>query len=210
MQTLEQWLSVATRGLCAAAVERVRAEIGDHYQSALESARAASVDAVEAERRAVAALGDAKTANRQYRRVLLTKGEDILLRGMMSSPMPLEGFSKRRMLFGQTLATILMLQAVAIILTATIKFGGFGYVAAAFILQGVIFRTIHVRSIRAGWMIRVVRWGVLGAGATMALLSGLNPGLALVQLLVVAHFEYKRFVLRGKLPVGQWPKRLYN
>ena len=84
MQALEQWLSVATRGLCDAAAERVRAEIGEHYASALESAGTADVDPLDAERRAVAALGDAKTANRQYRRVLLTEGEDVLLRGLTS------------------------------------------------------------------------------------------------------------------------------
>jgi hypothetical protein len=60
MQALEQWLSVATRGLCESAADRVRAEIGEHYLSALEASGTTDVDPLDAERRAVAALGDAK------------------------------------------------------------------------------------------------------------------------------------------------------
>jgi GTP cyclohydrolase III len=84
MQTLEQWLDVATSGLCESAADRVRAEIGEHYASALEAAAADDADPIDAERLAVDALGDAKTANRQYRRVLLTASEEELLRGFAS------------------------------------------------------------------------------------------------------------------------------
>src|SRR5262245_20019576 len=84
MQTLEQWLEVATRGLCDSAAARVRAEIVEHYQSAIEAAGAVDVESPDVEGQALAALGDAKTANRQYRRVLLTEGEATLLGGLTS------------------------------------------------------------------------------------------------------------------------------
>jgi hypothetical protein len=64
---LEQWLSDATRGLSAESAAQVRAEIQQHYDSACE----AGDDAI-------AALGNPRTANRAYRKVLLTKQEAML------------------------------------------------------------------------------------------------------------------------------------
>jgi len=91
MQTLEQWLEVATQGLCDSAAARVRAEIGEHYLSALESANSAGVDQRDAERRALHALGEAKVANRQYRRVLLTESEARTLSRLTSRWPPVVG-----------------------------------------------------------------------------------------------------------------------
>lgn len=80
MNGLESWLKQATRKLSAASVARVRSEIREHYESALEAAMSGGATAEEADRLAVSALGDAKAANRQYRDVLLTSAEARLLR----------------------------------------------------------------------------------------------------------------------------------
>lgn len=64
---LEIWLVGATYGLSAESAARVRAEIEEHYESAVSSGAT--------EREALVALGDAKAANRQYKKVLLTKSD---------------------------------------------------------------------------------------------------------------------------------------
>jgi hypothetical protein len=200
MQALEQWLSVATRGLCDAAAERVRAEIGEHYASALESAGTADVDPLDVERRAVAALGDAKTANRQYRRVLLTEGEDVLLRRLTSR--------MHRLWVG----ILMLLTAVALVAIPASTLGYLKYLFATMVIEGLL-RAFPVGSSGAGWIVRTARWGVLTIGLTMSVVSGLGDGLRYVPgialgVVAVVHMEYKLFVLRRKVPVEQWPRRL--
>lgn len=67
MNALEQWLSIATRGLSPESTARVRAEIEEHSGSAIASG--------VSETDAVVALGDPKAANGEYRKVLLTDTE---------------------------------------------------------------------------------------------------------------------------------------
>src|SRR5579864_8319640 len=76
MTRLESWLTDATRGLSKDSAAQVRTEIGEHYESSLRH----DVTPDEADRIAVSALGDAKIANRQYRKVLLTSREATMLR----------------------------------------------------------------------------------------------------------------------------------
>jgi hypothetical protein len=215
MQRLEEWLRVATRGLCPDAVTRVRAEIADHHKSTFESAVAAGVDAAEAERRAVAALGDARTANRQYRRVLLTIWQDLLFSNMLSPPTHLAGFSTNQVRVGRLLATILLLEAVAGLLGISLLQQSWPYVTAlaamvvAVALQELIARTVRVRSIRVGWMIRLLRWGALATAALFSVAIG-QPAVGIGFLLGFGPIEYTRFVLRRKIPISQWPARLYH
>ena len=76
MTRLESWLTEATRSLSKDSAAQVRSEIGEHYESSLMR----DVTPDEADRLAIAALGDAKAANRQYRKVLLTSSEARMLR----------------------------------------------------------------------------------------------------------------------------------
>lgn len=216
MQRLDEWLRVATRGLCPDAVTRVRAEIADHYQSALESAAAAGVDGREAERCAVAALGDACTANRQYRRVLLTTWQDVLLRGMVSPPTHVAGLSEKHLRVVVRLAAmIVLLEAGAGLLGISLLQQSSAYLtalaamAAAVALPEMVFRPGRVRSIRAGRMIRLVRWGTLATAALFGVATG-QPAVGIGFLLGFALIEYMHFALRRKIPVAQWPPRLYT
>ena len=74
LNPLDQWLSDATRGLSAESAARVREEIQQHYDSACE----AGGDAI-------AGLGDARAANRAYRKVLLTKRDVWMARELAHS-----------------------------------------------------------------------------------------------------------------------------
>src|SRR5579862_9657292 len=70
--TLETWLKQATRHLSATSAAQVRSEIREHYESARDEALAAGAASEEADRMALASLGDAATGGRQYRKVMLT------------------------------------------------------------------------------------------------------------------------------------------
>lgn len=72
---LDRWLEQATRRLSKDSAAQVRTEIQEHYQSAREAAISGGASQDEANRMALIALGDAKTANKQYLRVLLTASE---------------------------------------------------------------------------------------------------------------------------------------
>jgi hypothetical protein len=196
---LEQWLSVATRGLCESAAARVRADIGEHYLSALEAGATTGVDPLTVEQCAVAALGDAEIANREYRRVLLTDGESHLLSGLRS-------------LSTHQWVGILLVAATALY-AISVGTSQFNYLFATLAIAGML-RAIPIASTRAGWMVRFVRWGVLTAFYTMWFVSWPSDGILPVVgfclfALAHAHLEYKLFVLRRKVPVEQRPRRLW-
>jgi len=85
LSPLDQWLSDATRGLSAESAARVCEEIQQHYDSACE----AGGDAL-------AALGNPRTDNRAYRRVLLTDQEALLAPSLTQPRRP----NLRRILLG--------------------------------------------------------------------------------------------------------------
>src|SRR5579863_6123157 len=78
--TLETWLKQATRHLSVTSAAQVRSEIQEHYESARDEALGAAASPEDADRMALASLGDARIAGRHYRKVLLTSSEDLLLR----------------------------------------------------------------------------------------------------------------------------------
>jgi hypothetical protein len=69
----------ATRHLAKDAAAQVRTEIQEHYQSARDPAMTDGASSDEADRLALLALGDARVANCEYRRVLLTSAEARML-----------------------------------------------------------------------------------------------------------------------------------
>src|SRR5689334_16391961 len=79
MAALDSWLKQATRHLSKDSAAQVRTEIEEHYVAEREAAINRGASAKDADRLAVSALGDAKAANRQYRKVLLTSSEARLL-----------------------------------------------------------------------------------------------------------------------------------
>jgi len=201
MQTLEQWLEVATQGLCGSAAERVRAEIGEHVASALEAADPAGVAPLDAERLAVDALGDARTANRQYRRVLLTQSEADVLRGFTSRG----GRLWRH--------TLVVLSAVLLVVVPSSTLGVARYTCATIVIDALLC-AIPVASIRAAWVVRTLRWltmiGFYAIWFVRAWEFARVPAVLIpVMACGTAHREYRLFVIRRKLPVSRWPRRLW-
>ena len=70
---LNAWLVIATRGLCSDAKHRVRDEVQAHVAMACAQADGEDDEKV---RRAIATLGQAKSANRRYKRVYVTEKEE--------------------------------------------------------------------------------------------------------------------------------------
>jgi hypothetical protein len=70
LASLDQWLAAATKGLSADSAARVREEIQQHYDSSREAGDGAAD--------VMSALGNPRTANRAYRKVLLTEQEALM------------------------------------------------------------------------------------------------------------------------------------
>jgi hypothetical protein len=199
MTRIDSWLTNATSGLSKDSAVQVRREIGEHYESARESAPD------QADGIAIEALGDAKAANCQYRKVLLTSGEATMLR---RSNREARAFCSGALLKGLLLAVSL----------------GVACGAAAFFLAGAIS---VARNLVLGWVVitllafapflpvytpsrarvfRFVKWVFLVATLGIAFhwswlfVSCLWP---------LAWVEWTRISIRRKLPVAEWPRQLY-
>ncbi|MBZ5607481.1 MAG: hypothetical protein LAP38_04430 [Acidobacteriia bacterium] len=206
---LEAWLKQATHHLSAASVSKVRTEIQEHYESALEYAQGGGATAEEADCAAVAALGDAKAASRQYRKVLLTSGEARLLR---------EASWEIRAVCSRPWLRWLFLIPVAG-LCAGIAFTEHGEtqtgwllllgMAGLSLLLAAPFLPIYTPA--RGRLFRCVRWAWLVA--VLALACGPNflaqSWMFFVLAWPIAWVEWTQISLRRKLPVAEWPKQLY-
>lgn len=198
---LDQWLKVATRGLSTESAAQVRKEIQEHYEAALEGGDSQT---------SLAALGDARVANMQYRRVLLTASEAKLLQRSTGDAWI---FSSRPWVQGLLLLVSLLMLLGA---TALLRFGSSvpGRIALALGL-GIAFTLLAPRlpiysPVRAR-AFRPVRWIVQIALFFVAFGPGALP-LSWLLILCFGQFiwaEWKRASIRRKLPVVDWPRQLY-
>lgn len=201
---LEAWLAIANRGLSAESAAAVRTEIGAHYEDAYEEATARGSHAAEAERTAVAALGSPWSANREYRRVLLTAREAKLLRQLRHSSESHEAeLQIARWLASVTLVTFC-------ILAALLPVSMTGIVIAGLILLLVVQTFIAINTKRRGRLYRTARWIwlIIAAYATYTGGAVWYFWIVLCGLVTCAYGEYQLFSIRRKIPVEQWPKRL--
>jgi hypothetical protein len=210
MTGLDSWLKLATRCLSADSVARVRTEIQEHYESAREAAMNGGASDSDADRVALAALGDAKVANRQYRSVLLTSAEAKMLQN---------GNREARAICSRPWLRWLLLAVCT---------GAFAGAAACFLTGGkTVVWALLVVGMGTGFLLaalvlpvytparaRVFR-GVKWVALTGALAMAFGPeALKLSWLLVsclwpMVWIERTRASIRRKLPVGEWPKHLY-
>ena len=210
MSGLEIWLREATRHLAADSVAQVRREIGEHYESAREAAIAGGSSAEEADRIAVRALGDAKTANCQYRQVLLTSAEARLLR---------EGKWEARAICSRPWLKWLII-AVPVVLVeaaATLYFHGRVDVARDLLFAGIgmspLFAALllPINTPLRGRVFRYGKWVAM----TLAFVLLLGPEalkwswLLISCIWLIGRTEWTRASIRRKLPASAWPRHLY-
>jgi len=203
---LNQWLNEATFKLSTESSARVRTEIQEHYELAREEALASGVSETEADIIAVKSLGDARTANRQYRRVLLTASEAKMLKRQRDD----EAASVRRPWVRWLKPAYFLVPALLIVaygpgwdwqLVHWLVFAGVLELAQLLVMQ-----FLPVYTVGRGRVYRWVLWGVfvVGIWSTIGLW-----GLVLIFVLGSVLNEWQRACIRGKLPVAEWPKRLY-
>jgi hypothetical protein len=207
---LETWLKQATRRLSRDSAAQVRNEILDHYDSAREARMSGGSTADEADRLAVAALGNAKAANRQYRSVLLTSAEARMLResAWEARAVCSRGWLKWRL---PAMPVAALLAATALFFTGAIGVAGVLLVGGIGIglLFAAPFLPLHTPS--RGRAFRFVKWvvllGILGFAFGPDALKW--SWLLASCIWPMAWIEWTRASIRRKLPVAKWPKHLY-
>jgi hypothetical protein len=220
---LDVWLARATRQLSADSAAQVRSEIAQHYESSREAAIASGKSADEAARAALAALGDAKDANCQYRHVLITRGEARILRssGREAQFFCATPFRKSLLVAVPVVAAICaaasyafatVTQAFATHATSTAVLVARISVVAAILTT--LFFAVPLLPIYTPWRARIYRAAKWLAIATvvMIIFDGdrlYSTWLFLSCFWVIAYTEATRMSLRRKIPAANWPKHLY-
>ena len=205
--TLETWLKRATCRLSATSAAQVRSEIQEHYESARDEALGGGADSHEADRTALASLGDAGIANRQYRKVLLTASEDLLLR---------EATWEARAICSR-LQWLLPIPAAALSAAIWFFIAGQTYLALMLAVMAAGLGLVFVRPLlpintpARARMYRGVRWAWL---AVVMILAVWPDVLKQSWLLVAVGWpivwtEWTHFSVRRKLAVADWPGPLY-
>lgn len=207
---LEGWLWVATRHLSANSAAQVGREIQQHHELEREAAMERGAGADEADRLAVAALGDPRVANREYRNALLTTAEAKVLG---------EGNREARVLCG--LARMkwlrLALPLIALVAAVALFFNGDTAVARVLAVGGtgmsILFAAplLPIYPPSRGRVFRWIKWMAM----IILLLVGFWPDVLKWSWLLASSawpmvwIEWTRISIRRKLPVAEWPKQLY-
>jgi hypothetical protein len=188
----------------------VRREIEEHFEAARETALRDGSDEREAELAAVRTLGDPRIANRQYRKVLLTKSESSILR---ESNFEARMICSRKWLKWTMLSapgTLLLLSAIFLAIhQAALARGVLVTGALMAVLLTAPFLPIYTA--KRGRIFRAIKWVVM-IGSVVLLFGrdGLNwSWLISCSFFPMLYSEWKRITIRRKLPIGQWPKQLY-
>ena len=210
MTTLDVWLNQAVRHLSKDSAEIVRREIQEHYEAAREAALRDGVDPGQAELIAVQALGDARVANRQYRNVLLTSSEAAVLR---------QSSSESRMICSNKRMKWMLLSAFGtLLLTTALILGMHQFSLARGVLVFGAFMAIFfvppflpIYTLARGRIYRAVKCAVFLGGVLVIFGIESRSGLWLASCCLFPIFftEWKRMVIRRKLPIGKWPRQLY-
>ncbi|HEY1658033.1 MAG TPA: hypothetical protein VGG14_06785 [Candidatus Sulfotelmatobacter sp.] len=210
MTRLESWLTQATRHLARDSAAQVRAEIQEHYESAREAAMATGATPDEADRQAVAALGDARAANCQYRKVLLTSAEARILRqGNWEAQAICSRAWLKKSLISISFATLVAAEIFFVRGASEIA----RILLVAGLAMGVFFAApmFRVYTPARSRIYRVVKW--LAMIAIFAVAFGpdtLKWSWLLISCLWPVYWvEATRASIRRKLRVEEWPQQLY-
>jgi Ca2+/Na+ antiporter len=210
MTRLYSWLDQATRRLSRDSAAQVRAEIQAHYESAREAAMSHGATADAADQQAIAALGDARAANCQYRKVLLTAAEARMLR---------QGNREARAICSRVwLKSTLVALSFAGLIAAEIFFlRGATEIARILLVSGLALGMLFtapmfpVYTPSRSRIYRVAKWLAIVAMLTLVFGSdALKMSWLLISCLCpMIWIESTRAAIRRKLRVADWPKQLY-
>lgn len=208
--TLESWLQQATRHLAKDSAGQVRKEIQEHFESACAAAVDRGSTIAEAETFALNALGHARTANRQYKRVLLTSAEAKLLRdgnweaaAICSRPW-MKWLATAAPVVGVMAAMVFFLNGrVAVSRDVLIASLGMSPLLAALLLP--------INTISRGRVFRFFKWiAIIGALLLLFGPAAFKWSWLLISCLwPLVWTEWRRTSIRRKLPILTWPKHLY-
>ena len=191
MTEFYNWLNEATRKLSKESAEQVRIEIRAHFDSAREEAIEAGRSPEDADRLALAALGNARAANIEYRKVLLTSDEAKLLREAN---------------WVCVIPAVPLIEAALLFLTAAILEGWSLQVSALGIAAFLIAPYLPVYTPWRARVLRALKWAAMLA---TVVLTYKYSWLMITCLWPFALNEWNRASIRRKLPFSQWPKQLY-
>jgi hypothetical protein len=210
MTGLDRWLKLATRRLAKSSAAQVRTEIQDHYDLAREAANAGGATDDEADKLALNALGDAQTANCQYRNVLLTSAEAKMLR---------EGNWEAHAFCSRPWLKWLILAAPVVAVAAAAAFFLNGHVAIArdLVIAGLTMSPLLAAPLLPIYtpararIFRVVKWVAMSGGLILMFGPAARQWswLLISCLWPMAWTEWTRASVRRKLPIAAWPKHLY-
>jgi hypothetical protein len=210
MTRLDSWLTQATRRLSRDSAAQVRAEIQAHYESAREAAMNRGATADDADQQAIAALGDARTANCQYRKVLLTASEARILRqGNWEARAICSRVWLKRTLVALPLAALIA--ATAFFLMGSLEIARILMVSGLATSLFFAAPMLPVYTPSRSRIYRVIKWLAIIAMLTLAFgPDALKQSWLLISCLwVFFHIERTRASIRRKLQVADWPKQLY-
>jgi hypothetical protein len=204
---LETWLGLATCHLSATSAAQVRSEIQEHYESARDEALGGGATPEEADHMALASLGDARTAGRQYRKVLLTAAEDRLLR---------ETSWEARAVCSR-LRLLSIIPAAALCASVWFFIAGQTYLAMVLAVGAAGMTLLLARPLlpintpARARVFRGARWAWLAAILLLAVWPDFFKlsWLLLATAWPIVWVEWTLFSVRRKLAVAQWPRPLY-
>jgi hypothetical protein len=210
MTSLDGWLKQATRRLSADSIARVQTEIREHYESAREAAMSSGATQEEADREALAALGDPRVANCRYVEVLLTSQEARMLRqsnweARIVCSRPFVGWTRRLAPLAAALAVANFFVSGETPLACALLVAAVGMAfifLAPFLPIYTPFRSRFFRYVKyvALFAAVILPLGPKALQWSWLLVSCLWP---------VVWIEMTRNSIRRKLPVAEWPKQLY-
>jgi hypothetical protein len=177
---------------------------------AREAAVSNGASADEADRAALANLGDAVTVNCQYKRVMLTSAEASILRSASQEARaicsrkwlkwPLRGFAATGLLAAVTSHLNGATDAARMSLALTL--------AAALLLAMI---TLPVHTAMRGRVFRAMKWAVILAIMALAIGPQMSKQWWLLTtcLWPMMWIEVVRASIRRKLPLSTWPRQLF-
>jgi hypothetical protein len=210
MATLDNWLNQAVRRLSKDSTDIVRREIHEHHDAAREAALSSGFDPQQADIMAVQALGDPRVANRQYRKVLLTSSEAAVLRRSNAESRIFCSGSWAKWVLLSTPGILLLISAVALAMHLPSLARGIMVLGA---LMAMFFMVPHlpIYTPARGRIFRAIKWFIM-IGSIIVLWGPESRNwtwLTSCCFYPVFYTEWKRIMIRRKLPIAQWPRQLY-